>query len=314
MNLRDLEYLVAVADARSFRQAAAACEVSQPTLSTQLKKLEAELGVTLIDRRAAPLALTSVGERIVARARVILDQAQGIRTEAALDADAEGGALRLGAFPTLGPYLLPHVVSGIRERFPALKLLLTEEKSADLMTLLEAGRVDAVLLALPVLSPGLHVEPLFREELLLAVPEHHPLAAASGPVTPEQVAGTELVCLSEGHCLSDQVTAWLRQIGGRRREDFRATSLEVMRNMVSAGTAATLLPALAVVPPVAPAPGLVVRRFRRVPPTRDIALVWRAGSPQADLLAKLAPALVPGDVPDRLIVPLTSLGAPVRSA
>jgi LysR family hydrogen peroxide-inducible transcriptional activator len=313
VNLRDLEYLVAVADARSFRQAAAACEVSQPTLSTQLKKLETELGVTLVDRSAPPLTLTSVGERIVARARVILEQVKEIRQEAALDRDAEGGALRLGAFPTLGPYLLPHVVAGVRERFPALKLLLTEEKSADLLAMLEAGRLDAVLLALPVSEPGLHVEPLFREELLLAVPETHPLADARAPLTPARVAGTELVCLTEGHCLSDQVTAWIHHVGGRRREDYRASSLEVVRNMVSAGTAATLLPALAVLPPVATAPGLVVRRFARSAPARDIALVWRSGAPQGELLHKLATTLVPSDVPDKLVVPLAA-GRPVRSA
>ncbi len=313
MNLRDLEYLVAVADARSFRRAAAACEVSQPTLSTQLKKLETELGVTLVDRSAPPLTLTAVGERIVARARVILDQVQEIRAEATLEGDAEGGALRLGAFPTLGPYLLPHVVAGIRERFPTLKLLLTEEKSADLLALVEAGRLDAVLLALPVAEPGLHVQPLFREELLLAVPENHPLAEPTPPLTPARVAGTELVCLTEGHCLSDQVGAWIHQVGGRRREDYRASSLEVVRNMVSAGTAATLLPALAVIPPVATAPGLVARRFTRSAPTRDIALVWRAGSPHGELLHKLAPLLVPSDAPERLIVPLSS-GRPVRTA
>lgn len=314
MNLRDLEYLVAVADARSFRQAAAACEVSQPTLSTQLKKLELELGVTLVDRSAAPLALTSAGERIVARARGILDQVAGLRAEAALASDAEGGALRLGAFPTLGPYLLPHVVAAVRSRFPNLKLLLTEEKSADLLALLEAGRLDAVLLALPVVGAGLHVEPLFREELMLAVPEAHPLASEAGAIDPAQVAETELLCLTDGHCLSDQVMAWLQELGGQRREDFRASSLETMRNMVSAGNAATLLPALAVVPPVAPAPGVVVRRFSRSAPTRDIALVWRTASPQAALLAKLAPALVPFDVTDRLIVPLQGQRAPGRTA
>ncbi len=301
MNLHDLEYLVAVADARSFRQAAARCSVSQPTLSTQIKKLESELGVTLFDRTVAPLALTPVGERVVARARLVLDQVGELRAEAALHADAEGGALRLGLFPTLGPYLLPHIVPTIRERFPSLKLLLTEEKSTDLLAMLEAGRLDAIALALPVVGPGLHVEPLFREELLLAVPASHPLAQGSGPVSPEDVAGTELLCLADGHCLGDQVTEWIRRVGGHRREDFRATSLEAMRGMITAGAAASLLPALTVSSPVASAPGLVLRRFARSAPSRDIALVWRASSPQAGLLAKLAPALVPSGVPEGLV-------------
>lgn len=304
MNLRDLEYLVAVADARSFRQAATRCEVSQPTLSTQIKKLEAELGVTLFDRTLAPLALTPVGERIVARARTLLDQADQIRAEAARDTDAEGGDLRLGAFPTLGAYLLPHVVAGIRDRFPHLKLMLTEEKSADLLRQLETGRLDAALLALPVAAPGLHVEPLFREELLLALPAGHPLSEVAGPLRPTDVAGTEVLCLADGHCLGDQVTDWLRSVGGRRREDFRATSLETMRAMISGGGAMSLLPALTVVPPVAEAPGVKVRRLASEVPYRDIALVWRAASPNAGLLTKLADALVPADVPDGLITPL----------
>lgn len=314
MNLRDLEYLVALADARSFRRAAAACEVSQPTLSTQIKKLESELGVSLFDRSVAPMVPTSVGERIIARARVVLDQAAGIRTEAALDADAEGGALRLGIFPTLGPYLLPHVVAGLRERFPTLKLLLTEEKSADLLAQLESGRLDAIALALPVEAPGLHVEPLFREELLLAVPVGHPLAEAADPVPTAELAGTEVLCLADGHCLGDQVTDWLRAVGGSRRNDFRASSVETMRNMISAGTAITLLPALTVVPPVAPADGVTIRRIAGDAPYRDIALVWRTSSPQADLLTKLAPALVPTDVGDGLVAPLRPAGESAQSA
>lgn len=314
MNLRDLEYLVAVADVRSFRKAAARCEVSQPTLSTQIKKLEAELGVTLVDRSVAPLVLTPVGLRIVDRARVLLDQAADIRAEAALDADAEGGALRLGLFPTLGPYLLPHVVAGLRERFPELRLMLTEEKSAVLLAQLEAGLLDAVALALPVGGAGLHVEPLFREELLLAVPSGHPLADAPEPLGAAALDGTEVLCLAEGHCLGDQVTDWLRAVGGRRRNDFRASSLETMRGMISAGVAVTLLPALTVLPPVAPASGVVLRRLAGDAPYRDIALVWRATSPHAELLAKLAPTLVPRDVPDGLVVPLGAARKAVRSA
>jgi len=304
VNLRDLEYLVALADARSFRQAATRCEVSQPTLSTQIKKLEVELGVALFDRTVTPLAMTPVGERVVARARAVLASVGEIRAEAALDADAEGGALRLGAFPTLGPYLLPHVIADLKARFPSLRLLLTEEKSSDLLAQLEAGRLDAVALALPVVGPGLHVEPLFREELLLAVPATHPLADAADPLTPADLDGTEVLCLAEGHCLGDQVTEWLASVGGRRREDFRASSLEALRSMISGGGAVSLLPALTVAPPVAEASGLALRRFAAPAPAREIALVWRTNSPQAGLLAKLAPALVPTDVPDGLVTPL----------
>lgn len=314
MNLRDLEYLVAVADAHSFRAAARDLDVSQPTLSAQIKKLESELGVALFDRSVAPLALTAVGERVVARSRVVLDQVSELRADAATDADAEGGVLRLGMFPTLGPYLLPHVVSGVRQAFPNLKLLLTEEKSSDLLAMLEAGRLDAVALAMPVTAPGLHVEPLFREELLLAVPGGHALASAPTPVPPSALADTDILCLGEGHCLADQVTDWLASVGGRRRADFRATSLETLRSMISAGGAVSLLPALTVVAPVAQASGVELRRFSEPAPSRDIALVWRGGSPQAVLLAKLAPYLVPVDLPDNLVLPLLQVDAHRRAS
>lgn len=304
MNLRDLAYLVAVADRRSFRQAAAACGVSQPTLSAQLKKLEAELGVSLFDRSVAPLAPTPVGERIIARARTVLAGVDEIRGEAALEAGSDGGVLKLGLFPTLGPYLLPHIVGSLRTSFPGLRLLVVEEKTSDLLAQLEAGSIDAAALALPVIGPGLHLEPLFHEEFVLAVPASHPLGGETGPVSPEDVAGTELVCLAEGHCLGDQVKEWIWAAGGHQRGDFRASSLESMRSMISAGTASTLLPALAIAPPVADAPGVTLRRFAGDAPGRDIALVWRASSPRSELLAKLAPALVPTDIADGLLVPL----------
>ena len=149
VTLRQLRVLLAVAEHEGFGRAGDSIGLSQPAVSQAVRGLEAELGVSLFDRSVAPFALTPVGERVVARARAVLDQVGEIRTEAALDSDAEGGALRLGLFPTLGPYLLPHVVAGVPERFPRLKLLLTEEKSADLMPMLESGRLDAVAPALP---------------------------------------------------------------------------------------------------------------------------------------------------------------------
>lgn len=288
MNLRDLEYLVAVADRRSFRQAAAACAVSQPTLSTQVKKLEGELDVALVDRSVAPPALTPVGRQVVDRARAILDEVSLIRTLAA-DATGADTPLRLGAFPTLGPYLLPRVLGGVRERFPRLQLLLTEEKSVNLLALLDAGRLDAALVALPVPDARLRVRPLFREELLLAVPAGHPLDAP-GPVAASEVARHELMLLSAGHCLGDQVAAWVREHGASTREDYRASTLETLRAMV-AGGGVTLLPALA-----ASASGearVVVRRIAPPAPTRDIALVWPRTSPRAEVLEALADALVP---------------------
>jgi LysR family hydrogen peroxide-inducible transcriptional activator len=178
VNLRDLEYLVAVAEHGHFGRAAAACYVTQPTLSTQLKKLETELGVALVERNPRQVLLTGPGEQVVARARVILGEVDAIRGVARHARNPRAGRLRLGVFPTLGPYLLPHAVPTLRDRFPDLELHLVEEKTEVLHEKLRGGRLDAAVLALPVLDDALEGEPVFREDFLLAVPAGHRLAGA----------------------------------------------------------------------------------------------------------------------------------------
>ena len=157
MNLRDLQYLVALAEHRHFGRAAEACFVSQPTLSTQIKKLEDELGVPLVERTPRKVLLTEVGREIVQRARDVLNEVDQIRALARRTLDPESGTVRLGIFPTLGPYLLPHVVPRIRERFPRLELLLVEEKTDVVLQRLRDGHLDVGLLALPVHADDLHV-------------------------------------------------------------------------------------------------------------------------------------------------------------
>src|SRR5690606_37386559 len=176
MNLRDLYYLVALADHRHFGRAAAACFVSQPTLSTQIRKLEEELGVALVERNPRQVMLTPAGRAATERARRIVSEVEQLKETARRDQDQESGTVRLGLFPTLAPYLLPHAVPAIRDRFPELELLLVEEKSDVLMARLREGRLDAAILALPVEEEQLHSEVLFEEEFVMAVPHSHPLA------------------------------------------------------------------------------------------------------------------------------------------
>ena len=299
MNLRDLEYLVAVADQRSFRSAATACGVSQPTLSVQLRKLEEQLGVVLIDRAASRPVLTPVGQRVVERARVVLAEADSIRV-IAREATGSTTELRLGVFPTLGPYLLPHVLHRIGEHFPNLEVLLTEEKTQQLVTMLRSGELDAALIAMPTDDPHLEVRPLFREEFVLATPAGHPLMDGTGeglwekpPIPPTRVAEHELLVLDEGHCLGGQVQLWASEHRIRLRKDYRATSLETMRHMIASGSGLSLLPAMTILPPVPPTPGLALRRIAPPAPSRDIALVWLRTSPRAATLEALAPALIP---------------------
>lgn len=286
MNLRDLRYLVALAEHRHFGRAAAASFVSQPTLSTQIRKLEEELGVALFERAPRKVMLTPVGREIVERARKVLADVDQMADIARRSQDPEAGTIRLGLFPTLGPYLLPHVLPGIRERFPRLELLLVEDKTDPLLERLRDGRLDAAVLALPLPDEHLHAEPLFDEPFVLATPAGHPLAGRHS-LTIDDLDEERLLLLEEGHCLREQALDVCRLAGAGER-DFRATSLETLRQMVAAGVGSTLLPVLAVQPPVPPSPGIRLLQFQAKPPFRRLALVWRRSSAIDDLLREVA--------------------------
>lgn len=290
MNLRDLQYLVALDEHRHFGRAAAASFVSQPTLSTQLRKLENELGVVLIERGSRRVMLTQAGEVVVEYARRILNEVQAMREQARRLRDPECGTLRLGIFPTLGPYLLPHIIPELHRRFPKLELLLVEEKTKEIMARLRDGRLDAGLLAMPIADEHLRSEYLFTEPFVLAAPEHHPLARRS-LLDIRALEGQSLLLLEDGHCLREQALEICASAGASERSGFRATSLETLRQMVAADVGITLLPTLAVLPPVPPTPGVRLVPFTEPPPARQIALVWRKTSPITEFLRRIARVL-----------------------
>jgi LysR family hydrogen peroxide-inducible transcriptional activator len=298
MNLRDLQYLVAVADHRHFGKAAEASFVSQPTLSMQIKKLEKELGVQLVERASRHIHLTAAGERIVERARVVLREADAIRTIARQAQDPESATIRMGLFPTLAPYLLPHVVPNIHTRFPRLELLLVEEKTETIVSQLDAGVLDVGVLALPITDPLLHQEKLFTEDFVLAVPATHPLATTDGLVDVSVLATENVLLLEEGHCLRDQALAVCQLAGASERAGFRATSLETLRQMVASGVGITLLPELAVQPPVPPSDDVRILHFREPVPRREIAMFWRESTAYPEFLPKLAAVMA--DLPEHL--------------
>lgn len=300
MNLRALQYFVKLADLRHFSKAADACFVSQPTLSTQIKKLEDELGVQLVERSPKMIMLTPVGEEIAERARLVLNDVEQIRLLARRSSNPADGVLRLGLFPTLAPYFLPHVVPGVRQRYPNLRLQLAEEKTEDLLRLLRQGQLDAALLALPVSGEGLEVEVLFEEPFILALPNSHPLSKRK-EVSLEDLEGAELLLLEEGHCLRDQALDVCALAHAHERVDFHATSMETLRQMVAADVGITLMPLLAVKPPIARTGNLVVRRFAAPPPSRTIALVWRSSSALSSFLRELADTL--RALPEKLLEP-----------
>ncbi|KAF1708809.1 DNA-binding transcriptional regulator OxyR [Pseudoxanthomonas kalamensis DSM 18571] len=307
MNLRDLKYLVALAEHKHFGKAAAACFVSQPTLSTQIRKLEEELGVALVERAPRKVMLTPAGHDAADRARRIVAEVEQMKEAARRSRNPEAGTVRMGIFPTLGPYLLPHVVPRIRERFPQLELLLVEEKSDLLLEQLREGKLDAALLALPLHDDQLHVEFLFEEAFLLAVPAQHPLAARDS-LDLDELSDLHLLLLEDGHCLREQALDVCRLAGASEKSEFRATSLETLRQMVAANVGITLLPNLAVQPPVTQPANIHLLDFNGARPSRQIAMVWRRSSAMADFLKQLAQVFQ--SLPASLFAPPSSAPVP----
>ncbi|HTV52540.1 MAG TPA: LysR substrate-binding domain-containing protein [Steroidobacteraceae bacterium] len=289
LKLKDLRYLVAVADTRHFGRAAERCFISQPTLSAQLKKLEDYLGVQLIERQPRRVTLTDAGEQIVARARRMLEASAEIVTLAQSRRDPLGGPLRLALLPTIGPYLLPQVMPAVRKRLPRLSVLLFEYQTEPMLQRLHAAEIDVGVLALPVQLDGLESRELYEEPFELAVPEHHRLARRAS-VKLEDLKDEPLLLLEEGHCLRDQALAVCGRAGAHPDQDFRATSLETLRQMVASGAGITLLPELAARGAYGGARGVSVRPFARPAPTRRIGAVWRkttARRPAIDAMCEL---------------------------
>lgn len=272
MNLRDFEYLVAVADLGHFGKAAEHCNVSQPTLSMQLKKLEDYLGVQLFERNNKQVMITKIGAEIAVRARKILLITSEIKMMARNAQEPLAGDFTLGAFPTLVPYFLPIIVPKIASAMPKLKLFLMEEKTEKLLEKLKSGVLDAALLALPIEDESLEYKEIFSDNFLLAVPANHKLSKRKY-INQSEIIGEKLLLLEEGHCLCSQALEFCSLIGVGERQDFRATSLETLRQMVRAGVGITLIPKIAV------REDLGVSYIPIKPAiARKIAIVWRKTS------------------------------------
>ena len=280
MNIRDLQYFAAVADLEHFGQAAERCFVSQPTLSGQIKKLEAELDVTLFERNNRHVMLTDTGAEILRSAHRILREVETIQDVAKSQRDPLSGKFRLGAFPTLAPYLLPEIVPGVRESLPNIRLILIEEKTDVLIDKLLQGEIDAALLALPVHEALLETRALFDDEFLLAVSSDHALADRKD-VSQDSIADNQLLLLEEGHCLRDQALEVCSLNRIAEDQEFRATSLETLRQMVKAGTGITFMPEIATHDED---PGIAYVPFSGKPPKRTIGLVWRKTTARGQLI------------------------------
>ena len=243
MNIRDLQYLVALADHGHFGKAAEICFVSQPALSMQIKKLEENLGIKLLERTNKSVLLTEVGTAIAEQARQILNQVEEVRELAKSAKDPFSGELKIGIFPTLAPYLLPHIIQPLSKIFPKLSFYLIEEKTAILLEQLKHGKIHAAILALPVEEKVLSSSLLFKEEFLLTVPHSHPFAKRKS-IEHEELDKKKILLLEEGHCMRHQILSFCQNINLHEAKNFRATSLETLRHMVAAGAGITLMPKL----------------------------------------------------------------------
>ena len=276
MTLQDLRYVVALAEHGHFGRAAAACDIAQSTLSTQIKNLESQLGVTLFERTTKSVNVTAVGAEIAGRARAVLAEVDAIMSVGQHTAGPLNGAFSLGVIPTLGPYVLPWLVPALNRAYPALRLVLREDLTDPLLERLGSHRLDAALVALPVPDDRLETLPLFDEPFWFAEPKGRKPAATKA-MTEDELRGQPLLLLTEGHCLRDQALAICGTADREAEGDFRATSLETILQMVATGMGSTLLPAMAC--GEARARSVSTRKLADGV-GRRIGLVWRRSYPK----------------------------------
>lgn len=285
--LRQLRYLVAVADTLSFRRAAETCHVSQPTLSAQLGALEVRLKVQLVERNRRRVVMTPLGAEIAERARRVLREVRDISELAEKGRHILEGTLRLGVLPSLGPYLFPHVLPFLRQRYPGLTLYLREDTAENLMRRLREGDLDVTVFPLSLRPEDLTAVPLFDEPLWLALPSGHPLAGKD-VLRLDDLRDLIVLALEPGHSLHAQVLELCRAHGARALLDYATTSLDTLRQMAGMGVGATFLPSLYVRAEALNDPQIVVRPFAAPPPRRRIGLVWRKLSARGSEYAALA--------------------------
>lgn len=286
-NLRQLEYLVALADTLHFKRAAERTNSTQPTLSEQLKALEGRLGAQLVERSRTRVLLTPVGHQVVEVARRMLRDANEVRMLASSGGRELSGLLRLGVPPTIGPYLLPHVLPAVRRAYPGLKLYIRESLPEDLPRMLEDGRLDLVITLLPVVQGELTGVTLFREPLLLAVANDHPLANR-GSVRKEDLDGEDVLALAPGQQLHDTVLSLCEELGANLRLDFEGTSLDTLREMVVMGLGVTFLPALYVQREIVGDPHLRTMPIEGRSIYRTVGMIWRRTTARRSDYEKLA--------------------------
>lgn len=303
-SLQQFRYLVAVADTLHFRRAAEAVNVTQPTLSAQLRELELRLGVQLVERTRARVVMTPIGAEIAARARRILREVADIRDLAREAQRPLAGTIRVGVVQSLGSYLLPHLIPDLHEGFPDLRLYVREGLAGALLQRLDEGSVDFVFYPLPLNRADLVIVPLFEEPLLVVLPRGHRLAQ-SPEIRRDALRGETILTLEPGHSLYEQVRGLAEDYEASVSHDFEGTSLDTLRQMVAMGLGISLLPVLYVRSEVERESLVVARPMAGDQPSRTIGMVWRQGSARdAEFrdLSQIVAGILNGRVPELTVL------------
>jgi LysR family hydrogen peroxide-inducible transcriptional activator len=286
VNIRDLKYFIAVSETMHFGKAAERCFVSQPTLSGQIKKLEEELGVSLFERTNRSVAITPVGELVLQHAKLVLEQSDAILQLTRAHSDPLAGPLRVGAIPTISPYLMPLILMPLKEKYPQLKLVLQEETTDNLLEHLRAHQVDVVILGTPPDDSDLEERQLFDEPFWLAHHAGHELYTKDD-ISRKDLGQLDLLLLADGHCLARQVMDVCRVDENKLGDvsaDLRAASLETLLQLVSAGYGSTLVPALAMQGAWMTGSGIIVRKLEIKDAFRTVRLVYRKSFPRQEAI------------------------------
>ena len=287
--MKQLQYLVALADTQHFGRAAQRCYIAQSTLSAGIRDLESVLGIAIAERSNRHVLITRVGLQIAERARALLRDAEEVMEMARAGRSPMTGEMRLGVIPTIGPFLLPRVLPVLRDRFPDLTIYLREEQTAPLLARLEEGELDVALIALPYETEDLSIDVILKDEFLFACHRTHALACTD-EVSLEALAGEQLMLLAEGHCLRGHTLDACGVGDTKARAQFEASSLHTLVQMVAAGIGVTLIPQLAVDARVIQGTGISLSRLA-MPASRDIGLAWRPTSLRTDDFRLLAQTL-----------------------
>ena len=290
VSLRQLRYLESLAETRHFGHAAEACAVSQPALSMQIKELEEELKLSLVERRKSGVELTEKGEEVARRARTILASVRDLLDYAKGQEGVLSGVLKLGAIPSIAPYLLPAALPELQRRFPALSLQLRETVTENLVRELVSGDLDVILIALPIDDPEVETQYLFDDAFILAT-KATPDNARTRGATADMLADERLLLLEEGHCLRDQALSYCHMMTREARESFGASSLATIVQMVANGYGVTLLPEMAISSEIHRGGDIRLLRFAAPEPKREIGLAWRKTSPRKAEFSQLGQLL-----------------------